>query len=367
MSVVRKPNITHVTIAGRIYCDGEDYQRLVLLARKYREKVMKAVKMLVKGLSNEYIEKVITKELNQGYAKAVVDKANLIIDGAEYYGRNLLKIKIKKLFIESKGRACGVKGNQNIRLLSTDKLMIRYPFKKLWIECDVRFGEEYLPLIRYIIKKANDEILSYNGKILFRDGKMYLHISVPIYLYGAFFNRGVAFGKNIASFDLNSDRVNMVIVDDKGIIRDVKTVWYPEVNSPGYPAKRAWTVRLQKLGKLLDYAYNHHTGTILFEDLNKIKRRNGRKTNNGNTNRKINMFPKKKLLEYGITMAYKYGFKVYLVNPAYTSKLAEKIKDWFKLDRHTVSAYTLALKYLNKETFRKLMNSDFQERLLEPV
>jgi len=107
-------------------------------------------------------------------------------------------------------------------------------------------------------------------------------------------------------------------------------------------------------------------GIVLFENLDKIKRSNNKKTNNKNVNRKMNQFPKKKLIEYGITMAIKYGFKVYLVNPGYTSKLAEKIKDWFKLDRHTVSAYTLALKYLNPETFRKLLNSDFQRRLLQP-
>jgi len=245
--------------------------------------------------------------------------------------------------------------------------MVRYPFKKLWIECDVRFGEEYLPLIKHVIKKAGDEILSYNAGILFRDGKIYLHVSVPIYLYTAFFNKGVTFGSNIASFDLNSDRVNMVIIDNKGVIRDVKTVWFPEVNSPGYPAKRAWTLRLQALGRLLDYAYHHHTGIILFEDLEKIKRKNGRKTSNRNTNRKLNKFPKRKLLEYGVIMAMKYGFKVYLVNPSYTSKMAMEIKQWFGLDKHTVSAYTLALKYLSLETFRKLLNSDSQRRLLEPV
>jgi len=366
MSVVRKPNIKFTTIVGRIYCNGEDYQRLVLLARKYREKVMKAVKMLSKGLSNEYIEKVITQDMNQGYAKSIVDKANLIVKSAKYYGKNPLKSKIKKLFIESKGRAGGVKGNQNIRLLTTDKLMVRYSFKKLWIECNVRFGEEYLPLIEYIIKKANDEILSYNGKILFRDGKIYLHVSLPIHLYIAFFSKGVAFGSNIASFDLNSDRVNMVIMDKQGIIRDTKTEWYPEVNRPGYPKDKAWTLRLQALGRLLDYAYHHNVGTVLFEDLNRIKRKNGGKMSNKNANRKITRFPKRKLLEYGVTMAYKYGFKVYLVNPGYTSKLAEKIKDWFKLDVHTTSAYTLALKYLNPETFRKLLNSDFQRRLLQP-
>jgi|GEM_PF-4608402 len=91
------------------------------------------------------------------------------------------------------------------------------------IESDVRFGEEYLSLIKYIIKKAREEELSYNARILFRDGKIYLHISVPISLYTAFFSKGVAYGNNIASFNLNSDRVNIVIVDRQGVIRDFKT------------------------------------------------------------------------------------------------------------------------------------------------
>jgi len=99
--------------------------------------------------------------------------------------------------------------------------------------------------------------------------------------------------------------------------------------------------------------------------LNKIKRRNnkGNKSNNKNSNRKMDQFSKKKLPEHEIIMAYKYGFKVYLVNPSYTSKLAEKIKEWFKLDRHIVSVYTLALKYLCLETFRKLLDKDFRRRL----
>jgi len=87
--------------------------------------------------------------------------------------------------------------------------------------------------------------------------------------------------------------------------------------------------------------------------------------NNKNANRKLNTFPKKNLLEYGITMAYKYGFKVYLVDPGYTSKLAEKLKNAFCLDKHTLSAYMLSLKYLNEETFKRLLNDDFQRRLLQ--
>jgi IS605 OrfB family transposase len=362
MAVVRTPDKKFVTITGRVYVVGEGYQRLVYLAHKYRDKVRKAVKLMSRGLGKAVAEEILTEDMNQGYAKAAVDIAELIIEGARYHNSNPLKSKIKKLFIASKGRA-NFKGNQNIRLLATDKLIVRYPFKRLWIECSVRFGGEYLPLIRYIVNKALDMRLSYSAKIIFRNGKIYLHLSVPTWIYIEYFRKGHALGNNIASFDLNSDRINMVIVDRQGIIKDTKTEWYPEVNRPGYPRNKAWPLRLNALGRLLRYAYYHNVDTVLFEDLDRIKR-NNKKTNSKNANRKMNRFPKRKLLEHATLMAMKYGFKVYLVSPGYTSKLAERIRDWFGLDIHTISAYTLALKYLNKETFKKLLNKDFQRRLL---
>jgi len=373
MSVIRRPKIDFATIVGRVFVNDEDYQRLLYITWKYKYSLTKAIQMLVKGLDQKYVERVITEDMNQGYAKAIIDKANMIIKSAEYHGSNPLKSKIKKLFIESKGRA-NFKGNQNIRLLTTEELVVSYNFNgrsgrhNKWIHCEMNFGEEYLPLIEHLIKKAERGILSYTVKILIKNRKdIRIHISIPTSLYTAFFSKGVAYGDNIASFDLNSDRINMVIVDGKGIIRDVKTEWFPEVNSPGFPKDKAWTLRLQALGRLLDYAYNHHTGIVLFEDLDKIKRKNkGNKSGNRNSNRKMTRFPKKMLLEHAIIMAYKYGFKVYLVSPGYTSKLAEKFKDAFCLDKHTLSAYMLSLKYLNTETFRKLLNSDFQRRLLRP-
>ena len=101
---------------------------------------------------------------------------------------------------------------------------------------------------------------------------------------------------------------------------------------------------LQALAKLMNYAYHHGVSIILFEDLDRIKER--RYTKSRKANRKITRFPKRKLLEYGIVMATKYGFKVYLVNPAYTSKTGEKLGKLLGLDKHTASAYVLALKYL---------------------
>ena len=66
----------------------------------------------------------------------------------------------------------------------------------------------------------------YTAKVVFRNGRIYLHLSLPFEL----FQYGVTCGKLIASFDLNSDRISMVIVDWKGRIRDVKSKHFPEVN-----------------------------------------------------------------------------------------------------------------------------------------
>ena len=127
MAVIRTPDISHVTVIGRIWCYGEDYQRLVYLAHKYRDAVQKGVKMLSKGLGKKYTEKVLTRDLNQSHAKAAVDIAELTVEGAEYHNSNPLKIKVKKLFIASKGVA-HLKGNGNIRLLSNNRLLMNYNF-----------------------------------------------------------------------------------------------------------------------------------------------------------------------------------------------------------------------------------------------
>ncbi|HEW93736.1 MAG TPA: hypothetical protein ENF47_03440 [Thermoprotei archaeon] len=196
---VKVPKIDYVTITGRIYVYNEDYQRLVLLAYRFRKAVVKATRMLAKGLSKEYVEKVITDDLNQGYAKSVVDTAKLMVKGAEYNGGNPLRIKVRKLFIASKGNST-FEGNQNIRLLSSDKLLVSYHLNGKsgrhgdWIECDVRFGEEYLPLVNEVIGKASNKELSYNARIVFRNGKIYLHLGISIEPYIKHFKKGDARG-----------------------------------------------------------------------------------------------------------------------------------------------------------------------------
>ena len=340
---VRESEITHVTITGRIIpLDNESYMELVLLARRFRKSLTKAVKMHAKGVDRNTIVKEVTKELNLGYADTTYKLAKLIVEGARHNGSNPLRIRIRKLFIASRGFTSN-KGNRNIRLLSTNELQVNIPWRG-WIKFKVLFGRQYIPLVEELVKKALSKKLSYIARIVFRDGKIYLHVSVPIELYLKYSSKGRAGGSLIAGFDLNSDRINMVIVDNQGIIRDIRTEWFPEVTSHGYPRNKAHTTRLQALAKLLDYAYHHGVGIVLFEDLERIKKR--RYTKSRRVNRKITRFPKRKLLEHTVVTALKYGFKVYLVDPAYTSKIGEKLGRGLGLDRHTASAYVLVLKYL---------------------
>ena len=83
------------------------------------------------------------------------------------------------------------------------------------------FGERFI--------KAN----KYTAKVVFRNGKIYPHLSLPFEL----FQYRVACDKLIASLDLNSDRINMVIVDWNRRIRDIKVKYFPEVS---YPALKGW-------------------------------------------------------------------------------------------------------------------------------
>jgi len=234
-------------------------------------------------------------------------------------------------------------------LLSTSELQVNIPWRG-WVKFRVEFGEQYIPLVNELVEKALSKELSYTARIVFRNGRIYLHVSVPIELYLKYFRKGYARGELVAGLDLNSDRVNMVIVDRQGIIRDVKTEWYPEVTSHGFPRNKANVIRLQALAKLLDYAYYHNVGVVVFEDLHKIKKR--KYTGSRKANRKI---ARKKTTGTRNSNGIKIWFQsIPRRDPSYTSKIGEILGKGLGLDRHTASAYVLTLKTLQPNVFKTL-------------
>ena len=111
---IREPEITHTTITGRIIpLDNESYMELVLLTYRFRKALVKAIKMYARGIDKSTIVKEITRELNLGYADTIYKIAKLIVKGARHNGSNPLKIRIRKLFIASRGFTSN-KGNRNM-------------------------------------------------------------------------------------------------------------------------------------------------------------------------------------------------------------------------------------------------------------
>jgi IS605 OrfB family transposase len=303
--------------------------------------------MIARGLEENSVLRELRRVLNKAYADSAYKVAKAMVRGCVFNGGNPLNIEVKKLFIVSEGESSRL-GNRNVRLEDTCLVKVKYPYDGSWITLRAEFGEKYLQLLRELVDSAKQKKLSYTARIVFREGDIYLHLSIPIQLYLKYFKKGEARGQLIAGFDLNSDRTNLVIIDEHGEIVDVKTAWFPEVTSHGFPREKAKVLRLNALARLLEYCYRHGVGTVVFENLLSVKRK--RFTRSEKANRKIARFAKRQLIQHGVVMALKYGFRVLLVDPKGTTNSREhsELMKRYGLDRHTASAYLIALKGLKR-------------------
>jgi len=121
----------------------------------------------------------------------------------------------------------------------------------------------------------------------------------------------------IAGFDINSDRLNIIVLNNDGDIVAMKTFWYSEVVSQGFPRERAEQLRLNAVKDALEWCIRLGVDYVVFEDLTKIKTR--KFSNNCYVNRKITKFAKKQILVHGVIKALRLGFTAVLVSPRGTS------------------------------------------------
>jgi len=341
----------YATIQGLLLPETpEDHLRLIRLAYEFRRAVTYATRMIARGVGERAALRELRSMLNKAYGDSAYKVAKMLVRSCASNGGDPRRIKIRKLFIISGGEASR-KGNRNIRL-GCGYVLIKYPFDGSWLKFRCCFGK-YSGLIEELAQLATEKKVSYGARIVFRRGRIYLHLSVPVELYLKHFRRGRASGSHVAGFDFNSDRINMVIVDEYGKIRDARTEWFPEVTSHGYPRSKARARRLEALARLLDYAYHHGVGVVAFENLFLVKR--GEFTGCARANRKISKFAKRQLIQHAILMARKYGFKVILVDPKGTTKSREHDEAMRRhgLDRHAASAYLVALRGIERCTTKQ--------------
>ena len=252
---------------------------------------------------------------------------------------------------------------RNITLKSVNEAWITvfsYDGRSERIKLRVSTSGTYRRLLEALLQEKQE----YNPRIYIkswnvRNGKLYvngeLQIAIPLDFYYKHVARfKVNNGKLYGGVDVNVDRINLAIIDAKGNLRDTYTFWFREVTSRGYPRHRARSVIGMRIHEMLKYAYHNGVKTLFLESpevLGKLKltwiRSGNRKS--GNYNWKKTVF-RSSVIEMVAMKAPLYAINVKYVNPRGTTNSEEhdEVMKRCGLDRHTASAYLIALKGLKQ-------------------
>jgi hypothetical protein len=180
-----------------------------------------------------------------------------------------------------------------------------------------------------------------------------VHVSVPWSFYVETARRySEPIGDNVAGIDVNSDRVNLAILDRDGNVLDYKTFWFREVTARGYPRRRAWSVVGMRVHEMLRYAYHHGVEKVFLESPDVLGRlklawiRNGKRFH-GSYNWKVSTF-RSRIIDMIALKAPLYGMSVGFVYPKGTTSSEENIvlQEKLRIDRHTASAIIIAMRGL---------------------
>jgi predicted transposase len=340
-------NFQFVTINGKVIFEDKD--KIVRIARAYSQVVKSAIKPLFDGKSVDELTKEFYNILpNYIYLETALKQAKTIVDGLlDREKGKILHAKIKRFWFGSRGNKSD-KGNRNVKFHVLEdhvEIKVKDPWGK-WVFGKAYFGKEYLPLLHELEDLASKKEEGYGAVVSFKDYPM-IHLQIPLWLYLKHFSspKPVGYGL-VAGFDLNSDRLNVVVISKDGEIIANKTFWYSDVTRPGFPKGKAMALRLNTLSQALIFLSRVGVDYIVFEDLFLVKNRKFTRSKSGN--RKVSRFAKRQLLIHGVIKALRLGFNVVLVNPKGTtnSEGHDRMMREKGFDRHTASAYLIALKGL---------------------
>jgi len=328
-------NFQFVTINGRI--EFNDVSKVVKISYYYSKAVKAGINLALKRVSLNGAVKELYKIIPYAfYAETAYKQALALVEN------NGNKVEVRKKWIACRGNK-GDKGNRGIKFHVLEdhvEVKVKDPWGK-WIVGKAYFGNDYLPLLKKLEelskRKEGYAVISFKEKPM-------IHMQVPLRLYLKHFSSPKPNGYGLfAGFDLNSDRLNVVVINEKGSVISFKIWWYSEVVSHGFPKEKARALRLSALSQPLNFLSRIGVDYVVFEDLFLVKKRRFTKSRSGN--RKVSRFAKKQLLTHGVIKALRLGFNVILVNPKGTTSSEEhdRIMKEKGFDRHTASAYLIAL------------------------
>ena len=332
-----------------------------LSVAKFKAGVAKALEYAKRGADSTALYRVAYSVIgNKRYADGAVLVVREIVESAMTLGVQLGNVELRDWWIlQSRGSLRPEdRGNRNIRLVSRDKARVVLYNGLSWSRYDVyvRVPRVYEKLFNTIAELGVNCRLGYLARLVALDmgyDRVYseLQVAIPYELYLKHRRRyDKPQGDNVAGVDVNADRVSLAITDTRGILRDVKTFHYPSLASPTLKGDARRSLVHRVVHDVLRYAYFHGASTIVFEDPEVLGHLKLKWTMSGDRrgekyNRRVSMF-KSSLIEEFVLHALEYGLEAYYVDPAYTSRVGELVAREIGLDKHTASAYIIALEYL---------------------
>jgi len=249
-----------------------------------------------------------------------------------------------------------------------------YEFNITTIRYDGLIGRVVVkPTVSRSYRQLLDTVLAgrveYMGRVVVRDygvrnNQLWVHgevhMTVPLDIYYEHMARHKKnSGKLIGGVDVNTDRINLAIIDEDGELIDHRTFWFSEVTARGFPRQKAWSIIGTRVHEMLDYAYHHGVKTLFLENPEVLGRlrliwvRNGDRKHE-NYNHKVSVF-RSSITERIALKAPLYSIEVSYVNPRGTtnSKEHDELMRRYGLDRHTASAYLIAIRGLNHQLIIK--------------
>jgi hypothetical protein len=215
---------------------------------------------------------------------------------------------------------------------------------------------------RLLLEKVLEERQRYTGRVVIKsygikNGNLWVRGEVQITIPVNFYYKHMARcreprGNLIGGVDVNVDRLNLAIIDEKGNLRNYKTFWFSETTARGFSRRSARSIIGTKIRKMLSYAYHQGVKTLFLENpgvLGKLKllwiRAGNRK--HENYNYRVSIF-KSSIIEMIALKAPLYSIEVKYVDPKGTtnSKEHDEIVKRYGLDRHNASAYLITLRGL---------------------
>ena len=184
-----------------------------------------------------------------------------------------------------------------------------------------------------------------------------IHLSIPYRFYLESFRRHERNnGKLFAGVDVNTDRINLAIVDRYGRLRDVKKFRFEGASWKGCPRQRAWSIIGMAIHDMLKYAYHHGVKTLSLENpevlgyLKTLWVKRGER-GDSNYNHRVHIF-RNRIVERIVMKAPLYAINIKYVNPRGTtsSKEHDEVTREYGLDKHAASAYLIALRGIERHT-----------------